>query len=55
MSIPGRALSVLALVLAFASPSPAQDAEDAYRIRASIYAGKALVTAASWRDVWQAT
>ncbi|WAJ27806.1 hypothetical protein [Antarcticirhabdus aurantiaca] len=51
MSIPGRALSVLALVLAFASPSPAQDAEDAYRIRASIYAGKALVTAASWVGV----
>jgi hypothetical protein len=51
MTTTGRALLILAQAAAFASPSLAQEAEDAYRIRASIYAGKALVTAASWVGV----
>ncbi len=51
MSIPRCMLLALALTVATAISSLAQEAEDAYRIRASIYAKKALVTAATWVGV----
>jgi hypothetical protein len=51
MSIPRCMLLALALTVATAISSLAQEAEDAYRIRASIYANKALVTAATWVGV----
>lgn len=51
MSIPSRTLLALALTAATATSSLAQEAEDAYRIRASIYAKNALVTAATWVGV----
>jgi hypothetical protein len=51
MSIPSRTLLALALTAVTVTLSLAQEAEDAYRIRASIYAKKALVTAATWVGV----
>lgn len=51
MSIATRALLALALTVATATASLGQEAEDTYRIRASIYAKAALVTAATWVGV----
>ncbi|UXN75827.1 hypothetical protein N8D56_26745 (plasmid) [Devosia sp. A8/3-2] len=55
MIISSRTLFALALTAATATSSLAQEAETAYRIRASIYSKKALVTAATWVGVMDRT
>jgi hypothetical protein len=51
MNIVRRTLLALSLTITTATSSLAQEAEDAYRIRASIYAKATLVTAATWVGV----
>lgn len=46
-----RIVLAFGMALASAAPGFTQEAEHAYRMRASIYAEKALVTAASWVGV----
>ncbi|MDP0930044.1 hypothetical protein Q0601_22935 [Paracoccus onubensis] len=51
MIIASRMLLGFALLTTTTTALPAQEAEDAYRIRASIYANETLVTVATWVGV----
>lgn len=51
MSLSGYMFLALAMTVATATSSLGQEAEDAYRIRASIYANADLITAATWVGV----